>query len=52
MSDNGKGSQRRPCCLTREAEELQWELFYKRVTEAGYQEKRKALLIAGKWWKK
>lgn len=47
-----KGSGRRPCALTKEAEQLQWDRFEHKVTEEEYYEQRARLMNAGKWWKR
>ena len=48
----GKGSQRRPCQLSREAEDLQWALYEGRVTFKAYEQKRQKLLSENKWWRR
>lgn len=47
----GKGSQRRKTLITREAENLQWQLAYGKISFENYKKKRKQLEISGKWWK-
>lgn len=48
----GKGSKRRPCALTFEAEQLQWDRFQHKITEEKYWQKRKELENSGRWWRK
>lgn len=47
----GKGSQRRPCLLTREAENLQWKLAYGKIAFADYEVKVKKLKAEKGWYK-
>lgn len=48
----GKGDKRRPCCLTQEAEKLQWDLFEGKISKANYYIQRTVLQAKGKWWRK
>jgi hypothetical protein len=48
----GKGSNRRPCLLAKEAEQLQWDYAFRKITEKEYQRKRKQLEQENKWWKR
>jgi len=44
----GKGSNRRPPCISRQHEELQWKLAYGYITFADYERKLKELKRQGK----
>jgi len=47
----GKGSQRRPSCITPKAEQLQWDLAFGHISKDEYWKQRKILENQGKWWK-
>lgn len=47
----GKTSDRRPCALTREAEELQWQFAYREISKTKYYVKRAKLKVQKKWWR-
>lgn len=49
---HGKTSDRRPCCLTKEAEELQWQYAYGKISKRKYYCKRAKLINAGKWYRR
>lgn len=49
---HGKTSDRRPCFLTDEAEQLQWDLFEGKITRESYNKKHAELIKQNKWWRK
>jgi hypothetical protein len=45
----GKGSGRRPTQVTREQNDLNWLLAFKKITFAEYTKRRAELIKRGKW---